>query len=256
MQTPVDEPLYLIRVISNKCYQKLLQMPEKERVLTSTLGYNPKIEFPGVCTTLVTKDNLAWVYKEMYPGDIVLFLSVRLLQQHNWHFNKDDNWGCLNEDTVWPWQFDAHMQQRGVLQTALNIDSVGNEVVFHDPIPYRFVLRVLSTRVRPTSWPRTRLVADDASTDEPELTLLPFYCHFNWKNHPYSDRLVKAIASLVVGHAQVLTMTKSECYNVIYDNTDMLYTNRHLQRLNDMQFILLKLDLDGQRKSGLSDVIG
>jgi hypothetical protein len=172
----MDEALYLVRVVKREAYEKLLRVPARRRVLTSTLGYAPDVEFPGVCTTPVTRNTRSVASRTLYPGDIAMILSRRLLEQRNYHLNIDDDWGCLSaKNTVFPWQVRGMLRRNELIQriVARGDCFAGTEVVFHDPIPWSFVVTALDR-----TDPSFRLPYEPLETDaEPDKTLRPFYVH-------------------------------------------------------------------------------
>lgn len=137
-----DRILYLVRVISRKCFDELMNVPSAERQLTSTLGYMPTHEFPGVCATLVTEQTVQSAKETLYTGSVLLFLDARLLKDRtDYHFNVSDQNGFIGIDTLYPWDLHTFIES-GRLPKAIEKcgdDFFGNEVVFHNPIPWSSV---------------------------------------------------------------------------------------------------------------------
>jgi len=127
-------------------------------------------EFPGAYFSLVTKHNLKKL--NLFPGKFALFFSVRLLEQHNWHFNLSDQNGMISEfNTYYPWNLDK------ALQKIKGVDT--NEVVFHDPVPMKYCVQILE---KPVTYvpgnnegflPQHQLVNDVP----PDMSKKPFYVY-------------------------------------------------------------------------------
>ena len=169
-----DRALYLVRVVSAGAYATLMRTPPAERVLTSTLGYMPMLEFPGVCATLVTQNTVADAAPILYPGDYILVLSCDLLRQRNYHFNINDDCGHLSDhNTVFPWQLPRFLKQNKLCSAIAQLgdDYVGNEIVFHDPIKWAHVIHVLDRH----NFKLPRRVHRSAAI--PDMELCPAYVH-------------------------------------------------------------------------------
>lgn len=138
-----DQVLYLVRVISNDCMNKLNSTPLSTREITSSLGYHPEVEFPGVCASLVTKETVQSAAETLYTGKYMLFLDARLLRDRtDYHVNISDQNGYIGIDTLYPWNVHAFVAS-GQLPKAIKAcgdDFFGTEVVFHNPIPWSSVV--------------------------------------------------------------------------------------------------------------------
>jgi len=228
----MDEALYLVRVIKRDVYDKLLAQPPHERVLTSTKGYAPEVEFPGVCTTLITKNTLDCAYQQLYPGDVVLFLSRRLLEQRNYHLNIDDNWGCISEwNTVYPWQLTRFLKRNGLAKAMREFeDHMGNEVVFHDLIPWSMVCysRPRIVLANPDTWPSWPLF----TAAQPDMCKQPFFLHSLIDITEASLQHLKAVAALVNPEVADSCEFRHLLHNYIQGSPSWFNTSRDWQRLD------------------------
>ena len=150
---------------------------------------NASGDFPGVYTTLITKDNLATVNTFHPPrNSYILIFALDLLKQRNWHINFQDMFGRLGEHTTYfPWEQDAiaaHIaltQEPGVTVTGRSF----NEVVFHDGFRVRPFLRHVIPIPSGTTQNTTHLLFSSLGRQEiqpggvmAELdSSLPLYCY-------------------------------------------------------------------------------
>lgn len=233
----MDRALYLVRVITNDVYKNLLALPPHKRFLTSTLGYMPLLEFPGVYFTLVTQNTLLLASYTLYPGDVALILSKRLLEQRNYHFNINDDCGHLSDkNTVFSWQLSRFLKNDGLVKSIdeLDDDYVGNEVVFHDPVPWRYVVGVIPKyKLSEDEIPSTPFVTDA----EPDMTLKPFFVHPPRNLHLVSLKFMRALASTVDPVRAQTMQTKSEIAEFLRTCTDIYYdqSKRAVLKLNSLK---------------------
>jgi hypothetical protein len=122
-----------------------MRIPCHERELTSSLGYMPDHQFPGVYASIVTENTLQSAAETLYPGEWMLFLDARLLKDRkDYHFNVSDQNGYIGIDTLYPWDLYSFVES-GQLVKAIDKcgdDFFGNEVVFHNPIPWSSVCKI------------------------------------------------------------------------------------------------------------------
>ena len=104
---------------------------------------NADHQFPGVYFSLITKQNR---YREiLYYSDNVLIFSKKLLEQKNWHININDYNGFINEEnTFFSWELDKAVQKISENASDTEHSYVGNEVVFHDPVPFKYFMFIYS----------------------------------------------------------------------------------------------------------------
>lgn len=236
-----DRVLYLVRVVSAGVYAALMRVPPAERVLTSTLGYMPMLEFPGVCATLVTQNTVAHAPPTLYPGDYILLLSGALLCQHNWHLNINDDCGHMSDrNTVFPWQLERFLRRDGLRAAAARLrdDFIGNEVVFHDPLPWSQVVRVLDRHN--FRLPRHALCAHTP----PDTSLRPAYVHPPRYLAQASVGFLRAlVAQFAPGVAQT-ARSKQELAQYLRAHTDKyLQPHQQHQQHHQQQAKRARLDL-------------
>ena len=161
--------LYLVHVAVDFMSTENINVTKWNELRTSDKWYDG--EFPGVYFSLITKDNLR--KERLYPGKKVMFFSVKLLEQHNWHLNLKDNNGYVREyNTYFPWNLDEALEK-------IKSEKIGssNEVVFHDPVSLKYLCQVVP---KPEDYtpgdnflPNQRMENDEP----PDLTKKPFYVY-------------------------------------------------------------------------------
>lgn len=225
-----DCVLYLVRVVSKQSFVELCRLPVNKRQLTSTLGYAPAFEFPGVCATLVTANTLEKAAETLYPGRFMLFLDARLLRDRSdYHLNISDRCGYFGIDSVLP--CDLHeFVGCGQLVNAIDQcgdDFFGTEVVFHNPLPWSCVVDIKkkSTGVKPVL-PHKVLQADGVS-DFRNNTFLPYFalpmpqnCAKNY--YIKNENEIREREALLEKALQLLMQ---------HNSAEFLYFNRHLQNI-------------------------
>lgn len=141
-------------------------------------------QFPGVYFTMITKDNLK---KEgLYGYQTLLIFSKKLLEQENYHINISDYNGFINEkNTYYPWNLKSAVNKIKKIANT-NKFYTGNEVIFHDPIPMKYLCIVInkiaiSLTINDKyniSFGSLMLPHYEIYNDiEPDKTKIPFFCH-------------------------------------------------------------------------------
>ena len=160
--------LYLVHVSGDIFSDENVNVTKWKELRTSD-KWSDK-EFPGVYFSLITKDN---IHKEqLYPGKKVMFFSVKLLEQHNWHLNIKDHNGYVSEyNTYFPWNLEE------ALKKIKSVKNDSNEVVFHDPVSLKYLCQVVA---KPEDYkpgdkflPNQRMETDES----PDMTKKPFYVY-------------------------------------------------------------------------------
>ena len=137
--------MYLIHTTSPNNYKSILDhgylMPDiQERYdegLYNESTHNVKEvpmeggQFPGVYFSLsnqemIDKDPL---YDGHFKNEVILVFPIDLLEQNNYHINLDDQFGLINQKTIFP---ETIHKNPCLINKIINFP--GNEVVFHDPI--------------------------------------------------------------------------------------------------------------------------
>jgi len=99
-------------------------------------------QFPGVYFSLITKDNIR--KETLYGIKNILIFSKKLLEQENYHINIRDYNGFINEkNTYFSWNLNKAVKKIKRL-VKKNIENIGNEVVFHDPVPMKYLCMVIT----------------------------------------------------------------------------------------------------------------
>ena len=130
-------------------------------------------QFPGVYLTLITKKNTN--KEELYDYNEILIFSKKLLEQENYHINIRDYNGYINEkNTYFPWELDKAIKKinKG------NKYKIGNEIIFHDPIPLKYLCMKINIKSINNNIPKNKLLPNiEIYNDEPaDKTKIPFYC--------------------------------------------------------------------------------
>jgi len=188
-------------------------------------------QFPGVYFTLITKDN---IHKEkLYPGNKqILIFSKRLLEQKNYHINLRDYNGYISENnTYFPWNLDAAVKK---ISEDANINS--NEVVFHDPIPMKYLcvaIKKLSSNISNNNLLPNVPIQNEV---EPDLSKEPFYCYPLEKNYTGMNPLSESSSEFFMKMAKMCgvdnQLPTNEIINQISQKIPDLYMNRNKQQID------------------------
>ena len=147
--------------------------------------------FPGAYFSLVTKDNYETETKRLFAsGKDILIFSPDLLKQRNYHFNPSDHNGIISERTFFPWNIEKAIKQlpqldkfyHGLVSWTAPDKKVGNEVVFHDSVPMKYMLaRISKTKEQNNNKSYINKVLNrlPKSTVAPDMTKLPFFNNGN-----------------------------------------------------------------------------
>ena len=200
-------------------------------------------QFPGVYFTLITKQNR---HREpLYYPDNVLIFSKKLLEQKNWHINMNDYNGFINEEnTFFSWQLDKAVEKINKM-AASKKSYVGNEVVFHDPVPIKFLClyiqnyniseKLISDKPKPFEHSGLFLPTSEMYNDqEPDMSKIPFYCVPCEDNYTGSGKFKTSSREFYKKMAEMcgITVLKNDTRENIINNIEKkmndLYTNREL----------------------------
>jgi hypothetical protein len=205
-------------------------------------------QFPGVYFTLITKDNLKTEDLYGYEGDILIF-SKKLLEQENYHINIKDYNGFINEEnTYFPWNIDKAVKI--IKQKSKKGYDIGNEVIFHDNIPMKYLCLVINVKsidyniANKNNCKLTNIILPQYeiyNTEEPDKTKIPFYCYPYEDNYTgigklkmSSDYFYKKMAILCnVNQKQ----PKEKIIEEIKEKMIDLYKNREKQKLKEYKLI-------------------
>jgi len=166
----MDDILYLVHCTNNNNYEKWNELK------TSEMDVH---QYPGVYFSLITKFNLN--KEELYPSKYTLIFSKKLLEQRNYHINIYDYNGHINEEnTYYPWNLD-----KAVEKIKLNQKTFMNEVIFHDPIPMKYlcasvIIYNISSEPNIKSFKHLTFLLppyEIFNDEKPDMTKLPFYCY-------------------------------------------------------------------------------
>lgn len=187
-----------------------------------------KDQYPGVYFSIVTKKNINKI--QLFPGKQILLFSKKLLEQKNYHINIKDYNGIISEkNTYYPWN----------LNEALKKISDSNEIIFHDPIPMKYLcVAILKSNIsydieltNKKLLPRVSLY----SKEPPNTEILPFLCYPLEKNYTGINPLPKSSRRFFIKMAKLCgidpKLKTSEIINKIEKKIPNLYKNRSKQHL-------------------------
>lgn len=184
-------------------------------------------QFPGVYFTLITKNNLE--RQILYYSKNILIFSKKLLEQENYHINIKDYNGFINEkNTYYSWNLDKAINKLN------NKKNTMNEIVFHDPIPLKYLCLNISinnfNNIKKLL-PKFEIYNDE----EPDKTKIPFYCI------PYEDNYTgfgkynlsskKFYKKMAILSNVNINQTREKIIEEIKDKMLDLYNNRNKQNL-------------------------
>lgn len=237
----------IFKCISNKDYLKMDQIlyllhstkqnPREweNKTLMPSKGF--KSQFPGVYLTLITKNNLDTELP--YPGKYYILYSVSLLQQHNYHINIHDHNGIISEyNTYYPWNLDKALTE---MHSISKIKTTSNEVVFHDPIPADYIVKIIKKPPNAYMYPMKDYLPSEQliSKKKPDLTLLPYYVYpmehiYNGIPLPYkksSLEWLRKIARLARISIDIKHASREDIIKAIKKRMAYLYKHREKQDL-------------------------
>lgn len=202
--------------------------------------------FPGVYFTLITKDNLKTEDLYGYQGDILIF-SKKLLEQENYHINIRDYNGFINEEnTYFPWNLDKAVKK--IKQESKKGYDIGNEVVFHDNIPMKYLCLVINLKsIDLTIADKYKCKLSNIilphyeiyNNEEADKTKIPFYCLPFEENYTgigkykmSSEKFYKKMAILCNVNQQ---QSRKKIIEDIKNKMNELYNNRVKQKLKEFK---------------------
>ena len=236
----MDKILYLVHAIENdynKSWKELKTSPVDD--INS--------QFPGVFFTFITKDNIE--KEELYHNNTILIFSKKLLEQENYHINLNDYNGFINEkNTFFPWELDKAIKKyKTILKKDVNY--VGNEVVFHDPIPMKYLCGVImnksiSNEIKDknnlTTTMNLLLPKYEIYNDEPpDMTKLPFYSMPLEDNFSGFNKYKLSSKKFYQKMATLANVNSNQSREKIIEDIKLkmvdLYNNRHKQNLKEFK---------------------
>jgi hypothetical protein len=172
----MENVLYLVHAVGDDKYNNW-----DELKISSINEVNH--QYPGVYFTLITKDNIKT--ENLYNFKNLLIFSKKLLEQENYHINLNDYNGFINEkNTYFPWNLDKAVKKIKYLSKK-NKYGIGNEVIFHDSIPMKYLCLVINSKSidyniaskNNVKYGSLLLPPYELYNEElPDMTKIPFYC--------------------------------------------------------------------------------
>jgi hypothetical protein len=224
----MDDILYLVHSTDNP-----FNINDIKELIPSKLDND---QFPGVYFTLITKNNRE--NEPLYSYDNILIFSKKLLEQRNYHINIRDYNGWINENnTYFSWELDKAVD---IINN--NVNNIGNEVVFHDPITMDF----LCMYIKPTSTINLPISIDCINIPPPDMSKIPFYCVPCENNYTGIDKLELSSREFYIKMAKMCLIenTEDKTINEIIEeikiNMIKFYNNRQLLNINEMMIEMTK----------------
>lgn len=220
----MDDILYLIHSTD-----KSFNIYDINELIPSKLE-NADDQFPGVYFSLITKNNINT--EPLFSYKNIFIFSKKLLLQRNFHINIRDYNGWINENnTYFSWDLDK----------AINIinnfhNSIGNEVVFHDPISVKY----LCSYIKSGSNNDLPSYIDDLNIPPPDMSKIPFYCVPFENNYNGIQKLNISSREFYVKIAKMCLIqeidnkTTDEIIELIKNNMNKFYYNRELLNINHL----------------------
>jgi hypothetical protein len=236
----MDKILYLVHSISTD-YDKTWT-----ELKTSSVD-DINHQFPGVFFTFITKETLQ--RESLYYNKTILIFSKKLLEQENYHINLSDYNGFINEkNTYFPWQLDKAVKKYKSIFKKTN-NHVGNEIVFHDPIPMKYLCAVIinksiSDEISDKYNMRMRinllLPKYEIYNDEPpDMSKLPFYCMPLEDNFTGFNKYKLSSKKFYQKMAQLCNVNTDQTREKIIEEIKLkmidIYYNRNKQNLKEFK---------------------
>lgn len=236
----MDDILYLVHCTSKEDYEKW-----------DVLKPSPMdiYQYPGVYFSLITKYNL--LNEKLYYSKYMLIFSKKLLEQQNYHINLQDYNGHINEEnTYYPWNLDKLIEKIKDKKS-----NFMNEVVFHDPIPFKYLCSVIITYDISSSvinnddnsmhkYFKENYLLPNISiyTDEkPDMTKIPFLCYPYEMNYNGVDPLKLSSIEFYIKMAKMCgvntNQSKIKIIEDIREKIPYLIDNRHLLKIDEFKKI-------------------
>jgi hypothetical protein len=235
----MDDILYLVHCTSKEDYEKWEVLKPSEIDI---------YQYPGVYFSLITKYNIN--REKLYYSKYMLIFSKKLLEQQNYHINLQDYNGHINEEnTYYPWNLDKAID-------IIKSDKYKhmNEVVFHDPIPMKYLCSAIITYDISSS-----VINNDSSnkyfkenyllpnfyiyTDEsPDMTKIPFLCYPYEMNYSGVDPLKLSSIEFYIRMGKMCgvntNQSKIKIIEDIREKIAFLINNRHLLKIDEFKKII------------------
>jgi hypothetical protein len=232
----MDDILYLVHCTPKKDYESWDVLKPSEMDI---------YQYPGVYFSLITKYNL--LTEQLYYSKYMLIFSKKLLEQQNYHINLQDYNGHINEEnTYYPWNLDK------LIEKIKNKKSnFMNEVIFHDPIPMKYLCSVIITYDISSSvinndssnkYFKENYLLPDFSiyTDEsPDMTKIPFLCYPYEMNYNGVNPLRLSSLEFYIKMGKMCgvntNQSKIKIIEDIRDKIPYLMNNRHLLKIDEFK---------------------
>jgi hypothetical protein len=231
----MDDILYLVHCTPKKDYETWDALKPSEMDI---------YQYPGVYFSLITKYN--YDKEQLYSSKYILIFSKKLLEQQNYHINIYDYNGHINENnTYYPWNLDKLIEKIKSFKS-----NFMNEVVFHDPIPMKYLcLALINYNISWYAIPKIPFFKSSGiilpqyplfNDEEPDMTKIPFYCYpyeMNYSGevnqYPISSKKFYVKMGKMCGVNT--NQTKEKIIEAIRKNIPKLYKNRQLLKLNEFK---------------------
>jgi hypothetical protein len=219
----MEEILYLIHSTD-----KELNINEITELIPSKIE-EAEQQFPGVYFSLITKNNIET--EPLYSNKNILIFSKKLLEQRNYHINIRDYNGWINEkNTYFSWELEKAVKKINSFQ-----NWIGNEVVFHDAISIKHLLRYIrcsSNKELPKEI--------EENNQEVDMSKIPFYCIPYENNYTGIEKIEISSKEFYKKMGKMCLIeniedkTREEILELIKKNINKYYKNRELLDIKQM----------------------
>lgn len=219
----MEDVLYLIHSTD-----KELNINEITELIPSNIE-KAEQQFPAVYFSLITKNNIET--EPLYSNKNILIFSKKLLEQRNYHINIRDYNGWINEkNTYFSWELEKAVKKINSFQ-----NSIGNEVVFHDAISIKYLIRYIrcgSNKELPKEI--------EENNQEADMSKIPFYCIPYENNYTGIEKIEISSKEFYKKMGKMCLIeniedkTTEEIIELIKKNINKYYKNRELLDITQM----------------------
>jgi len=219
----MEDVLYLIHSTD-----KELNINEITELIPSKIE-EAEQQFPAVYFSLITKNNIET--EPLYSNENILIFSKKLLEQRNYHINIRDYNGWINEkNTYFSWELEKAVKKINSFQ-----NWIGNEVVFHDAISIKHLLRYIrygSNKELPKEI--------EENNQEVDMSKIPFYCIPYENNYTGIEKIEISSKEFYKKMGRMCLIeniedkTREEIIELIKKNINKYYKNRELLDIKQM----------------------
>jgi hypothetical protein len=219
----MEEVLYLIHSTDKEINIKEIKELKPSKIEKA------EEQYPAVYFSLITNKNIKT--EPLYSYKNILIFSKKLLEQRNYHINIRDYNGWINENnTYFSWELEKAVKKINSFQ-----NRIGNEVVFHDGISIKFLIRYIkcgSNKELPNEIEENKMEAD--------MSKIPFYCIPYENNYTGIEKIEISSKEFYKRMGRMCLIeniedkTREEIIELIKKNINKYYKKRELLDIKQM----------------------